>query len=95
MVKDFNIHVKMEERWIPYFQSFLKYMESMGNIGHSCSVAMYCDGDGDFRPKFEFDIPFDKVDGMKRKSIIENHKDDYHKEEINPMLIPEIMFDAG
>lgn len=95
MIREFNINVKMEERWIPYFQSFLKYMESMGNIGHSCSIAMYCDGDGDFRPKFDFNIPFDKVDGITRKIILENHKDDYCKEEINPRLVPEIMFDTG
>lgn len=95
MVKDFNVRVKIEERWIPYFQSCLKYMESMGNLGHSCSVSMYCDGDGDFRPKFDFDIPFSKVDEIKREDIIMNHKDDCYKEEINPALVPEIMFDAG
>ena len=62
MVKDFNIRVEMEERWIPYFQSFLKQMERNGKIGHSSMIAFFADGDGDFRPTFDFNIPFEKVE---------------------------------
>lgn len=93
--KHFIIDATMEERWIPYFQSFLKYMQSMGDIGHSCSVAFYCDGDGDFRPKFEFDIPFEKVEGIKHNDLIENHKDDWNKIETAECLVPEVLYDAG
>lgn len=94
-IKEFTIKTEMEERWIPHFQSFLKYMQSMGNLGHSCSVAFYCDGDGDFRPKFDFDIPFEKVDGIAHKELIELHKDDCYKIETAPCLVPEVLFDAG
>lgn len=93
--KEFNICVTMDERWIPHFQSFLKYMEGMGTMGHSAMIGFYADGDGDFRPKFTFDIPTQKVEGICRKSLIENHENDYHKIETAPQLIPEILFDAG
>ena len=93
--KEFSIRVSMEERWVPYFQSFLKYMEGMGDLGHSALVGFYADGDGDFHPKFEFEIPIEKVDGFSKKSLIEHHKDDYYKIETSPSLVPEIIFDAG
>lgn len=93
--KEFNIHVSMEERWIPHFQSFLKYMEGMGSMGHSAMVGFYADGDGDFRPRFTFDIPTEKVDGLDKKTLLKNHEDDFYKIEAAPQLIPEILFDAG
>jgi hypothetical protein len=34
----------------------LKYMQYLGNVGSSREVAIYSDGDGDFRPKFEWDF---------------------------------------
>ena len=37
------------------FLSMLKYMQHLGNIGSSRVVAFYSDGDGDFRPTFEWD----------------------------------------
>lgn len=46
----------MNERWIPYFLGMLKYMEHLGNIGSSRKVSIYSDGDGDFRPKFDWEI---------------------------------------
>ena len=30
-------------------------MEQLGNLGGSREVGIYSDGDGDFRPKFEWD----------------------------------------
>lgn len=93
--KEFDIHVSMEERWIPHFQSFLKYMESMGSAGHSAIVGFYADGDGDFRPGFTFDIPTEKVEGIDKKTLLKNHEDDFYKIETAPQLIPEILFDAG
>lgn len=56
MKKEFNIKVKMEDRWADTFCSMLKYMEHLGKIGSSRNVTLYSDGDGDFRPEFEFDI---------------------------------------
>lgn len=61
MKKEFNIKVQMEERWVDTFCSMLKYMENLGNLGSSRGVTLYSDGDGDFRPKFEFDIDYKKV----------------------------------
>ena len=50
----FNITATMKPRWIPHFLSMLKYMEQLGGLGASREVGLYSDGDGDFRPKFEF-----------------------------------------
>ena len=33
----------------------ISYMEYLGGIGSSRRVTLYSDGDGDFRPKFEWD----------------------------------------
>lgn len=59
MIKTLTITASMEERWIPTFQRFLKELEKNGNIGHSEIVALYSDGDGDFRPKFEFENEYE------------------------------------
>lgn len=56
--KTFNIECTMETRWIPYFISFLKKMEYNGLVGHSGTVAMYADGNGDFHPKFKTDVKY-------------------------------------
>lgn len=37
-------------------------MERNGKIGHSSMIAFFADGDGDFRPTFDFNIPFEKVE---------------------------------
>lgn len=47
-----KLEVEMDNRWVPTFLSFLRTMEFNGNIGHSETLAIYSDGDGDFRPKF-------------------------------------------
>lgn len=44
----------MNERWIPHFLGMLKYMQQLGSLGSSRKVGIYSDGDGDFRPKFEW-----------------------------------------
>jgi len=70
--KTFTIECSMEERWFPYFMSFLHYMQKMGNIGHSCHVGFYCDGDGDFRPTFktdDFDPSKDYIEGYDHKVL--------------------------
>lgn len=45
----------MNERWIPHFLGMLKYMQQLGSLGSSRKVSIYSDGDGDFRPKFEWE----------------------------------------
>ncbi len=56
----FTIKVTMKERWIPHFLSALKYMQYLGSVGSSRDVTLFSDGDGDFRPKFEW--PDDLLD---------------------------------
>ena len=52
----FIVECEMEERWVDHFCSFLEQMEYFGNIGHSEIIGFYCDGDGDFHPKFDIDV---------------------------------------
>ena len=48
MIKNFSVNVQMEERWVPFFCSFLKNLEHNSNIGQSYVVGFYADGDGAF-----------------------------------------------
>lgn len=52
----FLIKVTMQKRWIPHFLGLLKYMQNMGGVGSSRVAHFFCDGDGDFRPKFLYDF---------------------------------------
>lgn len=79
---EFNIKVKMNERWVNDFCSMLHYMQNCGDIGHSSVVGFYADGDGDFRPKFEFDHEFTKTEG-------------YHIATNKELPKLEVIFDAG
>ena len=51
----FNITCTMRTRWVPYFLAMLKYMQQLGGQGSSRDVTLYSDGDGDFRPRFQWD----------------------------------------
>jgi len=53
-----TITATMKDRWVPHFLSMLRYMERCGAVGSSRTVGIYADGDGDFRPKFEWDPKF-------------------------------------
>ena len=64
---ELNIKATMDERWVNDFCSMLNWMQRCGELGHSSVVAFYSDGDGDFRPKFEFDRDYDKTDGYWAK----------------------------
>ena len=50
----FTIQCEMKDRWVPHFLAMLRYMQQLGNLGGSREVALYADGDGDFRPKFKW-----------------------------------------
>lgn len=50
----FDIRVTMRSRWVPHFLGMLKYMQLLGGWGGSRLVSFVSDGDGDFRPKFEW-----------------------------------------
>ena len=68
---EFTIKVSMKNRWVPQFLSFLKRMEFNGMAGHSEIIGFYSDGDGDFRPKFEFrDLDFEEVESKSTTDTI-------------------------
>ena len=67
----FTIECEMEDRWVDDFMSVLKRMEYLGNVGSSRKVALYADGDGDFRPKFSANIQY------KPKLPIEDNNGNY------------------
>lgn len=51
----FTIKCTMNARWATQFLGMLKCMQKLGSMGSSRMVEFYSDGDGDFRPKFEWD----------------------------------------
>lgn len=61
----FTIECTMRKRWVPHFLSMLAYMEQLGELGSSRKVAIYSDGDGDFRPFF-------KVDGLLFRQFLKS-----------------------
>jgi len=82
-----NIKVTMKERWVDDFLSFLRYMETCGNLGHSAVLGFYSDGDGDFRPKFEFDREFNETTDQRYEETKERYR--------YVTIEPEIVYDAG
>lgn len=46
----------------------LKRMEKDGHVGHSETICLYSDGDGDFRPEFNFDMKVEEVKPLKESS---------------------------
>ena len=51
----FTISCDIPDRWVPHFLGMLEKMEYLGKVGASRRIAFYSDGDGDYRPKFEWD----------------------------------------
>ena len=51
---EFTLKCRMRARWVPHFLGALKQMQYLGGIGSSRDVTLHADGDGDFRPKFEW-----------------------------------------
>lgn len=79
MVKTFSIDIQMSEEWIDPFLSMLKEMEFNGKVGRSRLIAFYSDGDGNFRPKFQFSCPFEQVEKKKvNKEYLSKHLDDFY-----------------
>lgn len=58
---EFTIKVKMKDRWVPHFLAMLRAMQTYGEVGMSRTIGILADGDGDFRPKFEWsdELPSD------------------------------------
>lgn len=51
-VVEFDVHCRMKKCWANEFLSLLNEMQRLGNMGCSRIRGLYCDGDGDFKPKF-------------------------------------------
>ena len=83
----FTVQCEMEERWIDDFCSFLNYIQSCGEQGHSALIGFYADGDGDFRPKFKFRKGLKTMKFKKTKSLSSIKEKTDRK--------PEVVFDAG
>ena len=81
----FNIKATMNERWVTQFCSMLSEMQLYGTLGHSGTIGFYSDGDGDFRPKFEIDRNYRRVDGIRKNDRYEGSE----------MPRVEVLFDAG
>ena len=64
----FNINVKMRARWAPHFIGMLRYMQHLGGIGASRRVTFMSDGDGDFRPRFSYDIDIDSAGPIENEN---------------------------
>jgi hypothetical protein len=50
-----TITATMGERWVPHFLGLLREMERLGAVGSSRTLRFFADGDGDYRPRFEWD----------------------------------------
>lgn len=64
--RKFVVECEMPERWVNEFCAMLKTMELYGTLGHSETVGIYSDGDGDFRPKFNIHTYFEKTNHVKK-----------------------------
>ncbi len=53
----FTVTCKMKRRWAEQFLGMLKHMQRLGSMGSSREIAFFSDGDGDYRPKFEYVAP--------------------------------------
>ena len=52
----FQVTCTMRPRWVPFFLGMLRHMQYLGSIGSSRTVTFTADGDGDFRPRFAWDV---------------------------------------
>lgn len=84
-----SITYRMKRRWLPHFIAMLKTMQSFGNAGHSGHVAFYADGDGDFRPKFNFYVGTTPVENLSEPLAEASPK------KRNATIDDATLFDAG
>lgn len=84
-----SITYRMKRRWLPHFIAMLKTMQSFGNAGHSGHVAFYADGDGDFRPKFNFYVGTTPVEELSEPLA------EVRPKKTNATLEDVTLYDAG
>jgi hypothetical protein len=69
-IVEFDVHCRMKKCWANEFLSLLADMQLLGEIGSSRIRGFYCDGDGDFRPKFTHNFKdFIKTTPIKSKPL--------------------------
>lgn len=70
----FTVSVTMKRRWVPHFLGMLRTMQRLGGWGASRPVVFYADGDGDFRPKFEWDTDIAPVEREEQPLVTEGRR---------------------
>lgn len=50
----FIVTCTMKRRWAAQFIGMLQYMQKLGSWGSSRDITFHADGDGDYRPRFQF-----------------------------------------
>lgn len=66
---EFVVKCKMNKSCANEFLSFLATLSDNGKIGHSELIGFYSDGDGDFRPKFETNIKYNRKKPIKSREL--------------------------
>lgn len=61
---EFTVVCRMKRRWASQFLGMLKHMQRLGNAGSSRSIGIFSDGDGDFRPRFDFTVDAEPAEGL-------------------------------
>ena len=70
-----NIECEIPDEYVDSFLSMLHMMEILGSNGSSKPVAMFVDGDGDFRPKFKFNVDYKKAEPITWDKVSGNLND--------------------
>ena len=65
----FTVECKMNRRWARQFIGMLKRMQQLGAVGSSREVIFYSDGDGDYRPRFEFKLDYTAAKGQGKEEL--------------------------
>lgn len=53
----FTVECTMKRRWAEQFLGMLNHMRRLGSMSSSRTVKFFADGDGDYRPKFNYIAP--------------------------------------
>lgn len=73
---EFTVKCKMQKEQAKYFIAFLKTMESLGQVGSSRRLCFVSDGDGDYKPNFDFshieNIDYKNVTVLQEDIAIDN-----------------------
>lgn len=65
----FTVQCTMRKRWAPHFLGMLNKMQWLGSVGSSRRVVFFSDGDGDFRPRFQFPDNIEIAEGTEKEGL--------------------------